>query len=152
MKKETRRMNGRVWTYEDLNEIAALEAECFSSEPWNMRMLAESFLSERFYGVLLEENGAITAYGGITVAADEAELDLIATAEMYRRCGRGRKILDDLVAEAKRRGAKKMFLEVRVSNAPALMFYLSYGFVGLYARSRYYPDGEDALVMKKELV
>lgn len=143
-------MNGREWTYEDLNEIARMERECFPVEPWNMRMLAESFLSERFYGVLLEEDGAITAYGGIGVVEDEAELDLIATAEMYRRCGRGKKILDDLVEEAKRRGAKRMFLEVRVSNAPAMMFYLSYGFVGLYARSRYYPDGEDAIVMKKE--
>ncbi len=144
-------MNGREWTYEDLNEIAQLERECFS-DPWNTRMLAESFLSDRFFGVLLEEEGQISAYGGIGVAEDEAELYLIATAEMYRRCGRGKKILDDLVGEAKRRGAKRMFLEVRVSNSSALMFYLKNGFTGLYARSRYYPDGEDALVMKKELI
>lgn len=144
-------MNGREWTYEDLNEIAVLERDCFS-DPWNMRMLAESFLSEHFFGVLLEEEGQISAYGGIGVAEDEAELYLIATAEMYRRCGRGNKILDDLVGEAKRRGAKRMFLEVRVSNSSALMFYLKNGFTGLYARSRYYPDGEDALVMKKGLI
>lgn len=143
-------MNKRAWTYEDLQEIADLERECFS-DPWNMRMLAESFLSEHFYGVLIEEEGAITAYGGIGIVEDQAELDLIATAEMYRRCGRGKQILDELAKEAKHRGAKEMFLEVRVSNAAALMFYLKYGFVGLYARSRYYPDGEDAIVMKKEL-
>lgn len=145
-------MNGREWTYEDLNEIAQLEQECFPVEPWNTRMLAESFLSERFFGVLLKEDGVITAYGGIGIVEDEAELYLIATAEMYRRCGRGKKILDDLICEAKRRGAKRMFLEVRVSNASAMMFYLNYGFVGLYARSRYYSDGEDAIVMKKELI
>lgn len=145
-------MNGRNWTYEDLNRIAELERECFPAEPWNMRMLAESFLSGHFYGVLIEEEGAITAYGGITVVEDEAELELIATAEMYRRCGRGKKILDDLVGEAIGRGAKRMFLEVRVSNAAALLFYLRYGFVGIYTRSRYYADGEDAVVMKKELV
>ena len=32
-----------------------------------------------------------------------------------------------------------------------MSMYLKYGFCGLYARSRYYPDGEDALVMVKEL-
>ena len=144
-------MNGREWLFEDLNEIAALERECFPSDPWNVRMLAESFLSGRFFGSLLEEEGVITAYGGISFAEDEAELELIATAEMYRRCGRAEKILSDLFEEAARRGIKKIFLEVRVSNSSALMMYLKSGFVGIYARSRYYPDGEDAIVMKKEL-
>ena len=37
-------MNGRSWQYADLNAIAALEAENFS-DPWNHRMLADSFLS-----------------------------------------------------------------------------------------------------------
>ena len=143
-------MNGRFWTYEDLNEIARLEAECFA-DPWNHRMLAEAFLSERFFGVLLEEEGTITAYGGATVAADEAEIELVATAEMYRRCGRGNKVIDDLLEEAKRRGAKRIFLEVRVSNAAAQLLYLKRGFTGLYARSRYYADGEDALVMTRTL-
>ncbi len=142
-------MNGRAWTFNDLDTIAALEHECFT-DPWTRRMLAESFLSGRFFGVLLEEDGAVTAYGGMNVVEDEAELELIATVEMYRRCGRANKILDDLCEEAARRGAKRMFLEVRVSNRAALMMYLKYGFVGLYARSRYYSDGEDALVMKKE--
>jgi len=144
-------MNGRGWTYEDLNEIAELERECFSDDAWNMRMLAESYLNERFFGICLEEEGVITAYGGMSVVENEAELQLIATSEMYRRCGRGRKILDDLLAEAKKRGAEKVFLEVRVSNAPAMLLYLKAGFVGLYVRSRYYADGEDAVVMKKEL-
>ncbi len=143
-------MNGRAWQYADLGAIAALEAECFS-DPWNMRMLAESFLSGHFFGSLLEENGSITAYGGMSVVEDEAEVQLIATAEMYRRCGRGGKILEDLIGEAKRRGVRRMFLEVRVSNAPAMMLYLKHGFRGLYARVRYYADGEDAIVMMKEL-
>ena len=144
-------MNGRAWQYADLGAIADLEAECFS-DPWNRRMLAESFLSGHFFGSLLEEGGAVTAYGGMNVVEDEAEVQLIAVAEMYRRCGRGGKILEDLLEEAKRRGAKKVFLEVRVSNAPAMLLYLKHGFRGLYARSRYYADGEDAIVMIRELI
>lgn len=144
-------MNGRVWTMEDLDGIAALERECFPVEPWTRRMLADSFLSAGFYGSLIEEEGGIIAYGGMNVVLDEAEIQLIATSEMYRRCGRGGMILEDLLAEAKRRGVKNIFLEVRVSNAPAQILYLKHGFVGVYCRTRYYPDGEDALVMKKEL-
>ncbi len=144
-------MNGRVWTTEDLDAIASLEAECFPVEPWSRRMLADSFLSGNFYGTLLEEGGTVVAYGGMSVVLDEAEIQLVATAEMYRRCGRGGRILEDLIEEAKRRKVKRIFLEVRVSNAAAQILYLKYGFVGIYSRTRYYPDGEDALVMKKEL-
>ena len=143
-------MNGREWTTEDLTEIAKLEEECFS-DPWSQRMLADSFLSDGFFGSLLEEGNTITAYGGMRTVGEEAEIELIATAEMYRRCGRGGKILDDLLDEAARRGVKAVFLEVRVSNAAAQLLYIKKGFKGLYARSRYYPNGEDAIVMKKEL-
>ena len=143
-------MNGREWTTEDLTEIAKLEEECFS-DPWSQRMLADSFLSDGFFGSLLEEGNTITAYGGMRTVGEEAEIELIATAEMYRRCGRGGKILDDLLDEAARRGVKAVFLEVRVANAAAQLLYLKKGFKGLYARSRYYPNGEDAIVMKKEL-
>ncbi len=143
-------MNGRAWTVDDLDAIAALEEECFS-DPWSRRMLADSFLLEGFRGVLLEEDGQIVAYGGVQTACDEAEIELIAVSEMYRRCGRGTAVMEDLLTIARERGAKRVFLEVRVSNASAQMLYLKCGFHGLYCRTRYYPDGEDAIVMTREL-
>lgn len=144
-------MKIRPWTFEDLTTIAAMEKDCFPQAPWSVQMLADSFLSGRFVGVLAEEEGVITAYGGMSVLFDEAEIELIATAEEYRRCGRGQKILSALLDEAKKRGVERVFLEVRVSNAPAQRLYLRNGFIGQYARSRYYPDGEDAIVMKKTI-
>ncbi len=143
-------MNTRPWKIGDLDAIAALEAECFP-DPWSRRMLAESFLSDRFYGVALEEAGKLVAYGGIQLAIDEAEIELIAVSEMYRRCGRGKEILDALLAVAQAHGIRRVFLEVRVSNAGAQILYLKSGFVGLYCRPRYYEDEEDAIVMVKEL-
>ena len=143
-------MSLRAWKLSDLDAIAALEAECFS-DPWTRRMLAESFLSDRFEGVLLEEEGNIVAYGCMTVTLDEAEIEIVAVSEMFRRCGRGNKIVEELLSIARRRGVKKVFLEVRVSNTSAQILYLKNGFRGLYSRTRYYPDGEDAIVMVKEL-
>ena len=143
-------MNTRPWTMRDLDGIAALEAECFK-DPWNRRMLADCFLSEHFCGLLLEEEGRLVGYGGMSVVLDEAEIQLIAVSEMYRRCGRGKKILDDLVELAREKGVRRIFLEVRVGNVSAQILYLKSGFSGLYCRTRYYPDGEDAIVMVKEL-
>lgn len=143
-------MKTRGWKMGDLDAIAALEEECFS-DPWTRRMLADSFLSPRFQGIVLEEDGVIVGYGGVSVAFEEAEIELVAVSEMYRCCGRGRTIVEDLLSIAREKGAEKVFLEVRVSNAPAQMLYLKCGFCGLYCRTRYYPDGEDAIVMVKEL-
>ncbi len=143
-------MNTRFWTMKDLDAIEALERECFS-DPWSRTMLAESFLSNGFFGLLLEEEGNLIGYGGARVVLDEAEIELIAVREMFRCCGRGRAIVEDLLTVAKERGAARVFLEVRVSNVSAQLLYLKCGFRGLYARTRYYPDGEDAIVMVKEL-
>ena len=105
-------MSLRAWTFSDLDEIAAIEEECFTA-PWTRRMLAESFLSDRFHGVLLEEEGSVVAYGGMSIVLDEAEIQLVAVSEMYRRCGRGSRIMEELLRLAAARGVKKVFLLFR---------------------------------------
>ncbi|MDE6356206.1 MAG: ribosomal protein S18-alanine N-acetyltransferase [Clostridia bacterium] len=144
-------MQIRKWEFKDILKISEMEKECFPKEPWSYQMLVSSFQSESFYGVLCEDGGEIIGYGGITVTADSADIDNIAVTEAYRGGGVGTKILKELIKAAKKGGAKKVFLEVRVSNSNAMKLYLKNGFKGVYARTRYYSDGEDGLVMVKEL-
>ena len=144
-------MNIRGWEFEDILRISELEMECFPKEPWSYRMLADSFENENFVGILCEENGEIAGYGGVTVGYDTADIDNIAVSERYRGCGMGGVLLEELVRAARERGAAKIFLEVRVSNAVAMSLYLKHGFKGVYARTRYYTDGEDCLVMARDI-
>lgn len=144
-------MTLRLWQYSDILRISELEKECFGSEAWSYMMLASSFESDTFTGIAAEDGGEIIGYGGITVAYDSADIANVAVTEAFRRSGVGGAILEELLSIARSRGAKKVFLEVRVSNTPALFTYLKHGFNGLYTRTRYYPDGEDCLVMTKEL-
>ena len=60
-------------------------------------------------------------------------------------------MLEWLVAAAAERGMTRVFLEVRVSNSRAMALYLKHNFKGVYARTRYYTDGEDCLVMAREI-
>lgn len=143
-------MTYRKWKYEDILKISELEKECFSS-PWSFRTFADAFAFEHFYGVLAEENGEIVGYACETVVCENAETDVVAVAENYRHHGIGNHLLKRLEDEAIRRGANNMTLEVRVSNAEAMKLYLKRGYCGIYTRSRYYPDGEDAVVMQKKL-
>ena len=144
-------MQIREWKYKDILRISEIESECFPKEPWSFQMLASSFDTESFYGVLAEDGGEIIGYGGITVAADTADIANVAVTEPYRHSGTGTAIIGELVRIAKERGAEKVFLEVRVSNSVAMGLYLKSGFKGVYARTRYYSDGEDCLVMVKEI-
>ena len=144
-------MTIRRWKYEDILRISEIEKECFPGEAWSFQMLASSFETQAFTGIVAEDGNDIAGYGGITVAADSADVGNIAVTENYRNCGAGTAILNELCSVAKSQGVKTVFLEVRVSNSPAISLYLKNGFAGKYARLRYYPDGEDCLVMAKEL-
>lgn len=144
-------MEIRAWKYQDILRISEIEEECFPTEHWSYKMLASSFETETFRGVLAEDGGEIIGYGGVTIAADVADIANVAVTEPYRRSGVGTAIIERLLQTARESGAKKVFLEVRVSNSAALRLYLKSNFKGVYARTRYYPDGEDCLVMVREL-
>ena len=144
-------MTFRKWQYKDILRISELEKECFPQEPWSYKMLVSSYESENFSSVAAEDGGEVIGYGGITFAADSADIENIAVTEAYRKSGIATSILNELCSLASGKGVKKVFLEVRVSNAAAMRLYLKCGFKGSYARLRYYSDGEDCLVMVKEL-
>ena len=138
--------------YEDILSVAELEKLSFKGECWGVGTLASAFENSQYSMFVAEEDGEIAGYGCISVSYENCDLENVLVAEEYRRSGVGRRILNELIQEAKSRGAENMFLEVRLSNSPAMRLYLSAGFVGVYARSRYYSDGEDCLVMKKSLI
>ena len=139
----------RAWKYEDVAAVAELEKECFR-DPWSYQMLAETFMTGRFESVLCEENGEVAGYGGAIFGVEAADIANIAVRESYRGKGIGKKLVNALVKKLYARGVRRIFLEVRVSNAAAMALYLRCGFVGVAVRPRYYGDGEDALVMQLE--
>jgi ribosomal-protein-alanine N-acetyltransferase len=119
-------------------------------------MFAASFAQAGFFGELCEDVNVlgerkILSYGCVQCVADECDLLNIAVAEERRREGLGKVMLERLMSGAKRRGAQKMFLEVRTSNVAARKMYLQAGFEEISVRKKYYPDGEDAVVMIKTL-
>jgi len=76
----------------------------------------------------------------------------LAVRPECRRQGLGRRLMAELLAEARRRGADEVTLEVRAGNAPAQGLYAALGFQAVARRRGYYPDNnEDALVMRLDL-
>jgi ribosomal-protein-alanine N-acetyltransferase len=98
----------------------------------------------------LEENHppSVAGFAVFHRVLDEAELRNIATDPAYQRKGFARALLKEGIRRLKEAGARRLFLEVRASNQPALAFYASSGFRVLSRRRDYYKDPfEDAVVM-----
>lgn len=72
---------------------------------------------------------------------------LFGVDEKYRGKGVARQMMKAYIANCRRLKFREITLEVRVSNARAIKFYTSFGFVTLDRIPAYYPDGEDGYVM-----
>ena len=72
----------------------------------------------------------------------------IAVREPYRRLGIATQLIVEAMMNGRREyGASECYLEVRVSNEPAIKLYEKLGFMKVKRNSNYYMDGEDAWVM-----
>lgn len=142
-------MTVRKCKYEDILAVSEMEKECFKGESWSYGTIASAFDNPAYVMVVAEEGGEVIGYGCISIACENSDLENVLVSEEYRNSGVGSAIIRELLREAEERGAEHTFLEVRVSNSAALSLYLKNGFAGVYARSRYYSDGEDCLVMRK---
>lgn len=73
----------------------------------------------------------------------------IAVKEEERRRGIGTSLLKTLLNRFKEKDVKSIRLEVRTQNTGARKFYRSLGLEKKELVEGYYPNGDDALVMRK---
>lgn len=83
--------------------------------------------------------------------ADELEVLFVATDPASRRRGVGRALLGRALDEARGEGLARVLLEVAAGNAAARALYAAFGFRELGVRRGYYADGDDAVMMGREV-
>jgi [ribosomal protein S18]-alanine N-acetyltransferase len=137
----------------DLDVVLAIAA-AFSEAPrwprsaWPAYLASadpkESLLRAAFVAA---DGSAVLGFAAATLLLDgqenRAELDSMAVHPSARRRGLGTSLLRAVVAWAVENGARRLSLEVRASNAPALQLYARFGFLPEGRRPGYYTDPED---------
>jgi ribosomal protein S18 acetylase RimI-like enzyme len=119
---------------------AIREGHAFADDRYQFDWRAEREWLKSFGGprgavfVAMNPDGIIVGYATVERGAGEklrhtAEVDTIAVARAYRRCGIGRALMQEAVAWARRHRLKKVWLMVFASNRSALRLYRSLGFV-----------------------
>lgn len=132
-------------------------------EAWNRRQVSDALALPNTHALVVDENGKTLDSGsqeepaGFVMtrgAADEEELLLIAVAPPFRRRGLGQLLIDRLFEDARERGVRRIFLEMRQGN-PAINLYRNAGFKPIGRRPKYYrlSSGEqvDAITFGREI-
>jgi N6-L-threonylcarbamoyladenine synthase/ribosomal-protein-alanine N-acetyltransferase len=142
---------------EDLDGIMQLETSIFVTDAWSPEMMARDISDPSCYYLVAfppDEPARIVGYAGLLAprGAHEGDIQTIAVAEEARGHGLGRTLMLSLIGEARKRGAREAFLEVRADNPQAQRLYRRLGFQELGIRKGYYqPDNVDALVMRLQI-
>ncbi len=139
-------------TEADIPAVVAIDRRSFPV-PWSERSYRFELLENPAALLLVAEatgdpGRLVVGYVGLWLLGEEAHISTLAVDPGYRRRGIGRQLLQAALDRATAAGAQAVTLEVRVSNAPAIALYRSFGFRQVGVRRGYYRDNrEDALLM-----
>jgi ribosomal-protein-alanine N-acetyltransferase len=134
----------------DVRAIHALEQRCFPA-PWRREFFESELTNDGRYNLVARRDGVIIGYLFAMWFMDEMHVNKIAVDATARRQGTAMALMQRCTAFAVEQGVTSISLEVRQSNDEAQKFYTFLGFEAEYIRKGYYPDGEAAVVMMKDL-
>ena len=140
----------RQMTALDVQQVAALEKQCFSA-PWSEKSISGELSNPLSLWVVAVEGDRLVGYVGSQAVLGEADMMNLAVDPAYRRQGAGRKLVSVLIDNLKANDVKCLTLEVRASNEQAIGLYQQLGFLQVGLRPKYYSNPkEDALILRKD--
>jgi [ribosomal protein S18]-alanine N-acetyltransferase len=143
----------RDFNPEDFETLWRIDQECFPPEISYSRRELNVYIRRRGAFTLVASDpgghtiaGFIVAQGGPT--GHIITIDVMPSA---RRSGVGSLLLRAAEGRLLTSGTRAVGLETAVDNLPALSFYKRHGYHVIRTWPRYYSNGVDALVLRKEL-
>ncbi len=156
----------REMILEDVPQAVEIETQCFS-QPWSEKSFQDSLAREDTLFLVCEEQNSekaqkslgvfgnhscITGYIGMYISFEEADITNVAVSPSHRQKGYGNALVASAIQKAKEKQIERIFLEVRVSNLPAIALYKKMGFENLGVRKNFYDyPKEDAYIMGCEI-
>ncbi len=159
-KEEVLELEVRRFKISDLDRVSSIEKDSFPT-PWSKSMfrnmhnnnqagfkvavLGSEVVGYVIYRVELSVNPSEIGYEKI------GHLLNLAVKKGYRRRNIGSSLLKETEEYFGREGADEVWLEAREGNQAAREFYLKKGFKDMGVRRAYYPDGTNAIIMRKKI-
>lgn len=137
---------------EDLEQIYKIEQEnfnpCWSKDYilFNIK-LPKNF--NNFFVAKIDNN--IVGYIVYWFSDQTAHIHNISVKKEFQNLGIGSQMMHFMIETLKTANFKSIVLEVRISNTAAISLYKKFGFKEVSIKKKFYPDGEDAIFMIKEI-
>ena len=137
--------------FDDVDAIMEIETATFGPDAWSREMMLTELGNANAFYLAAGREERLEGYAGLLApkGSEQADIQTVAVVESARGNGLGRALMNIMLGEARSRGVKEVFLEVRADNLGAQHLYASLGFEQITVRKKYYqPDGVDAIVMR----
>jgi ribosomal protein S18 acetylase RimI-like enzyme len=137
-------------TWRDLNALRHLEKVCFTQDAWPLWDLVGVLTLPNVVRLRAVDNSQMIGFiaGDLRPSERLAWIATLGVLPEYRGRGIGRGLLQ---ACEQRLEMPHVRLNVRISNQIAIQLYQTSGYRRAGIWPAYYQDGEDALIMEKEL-
>ncbi len=124
---------------EHVEEALRIHQQCLPM-PWSEKLFQEALKDKNNIGfsALIEDDLSGFIIG--RKIQEEAEILTLVVDESQQGRGVGTKLLHHFLAHLKQQHIKKIFLEVKASNTPAMKLYESFGFRKIGRRENYYTE------------
>lgn len=140
-------MNIRRMEKKDSVQVADIEMQNFSV-PWSEKSFLEAVEKENNIYIVAEENDQILGYVGGWSIFGELNITNVCVDSQHRRRGIAEKLLQYMIAEARKEKCDIFFLEVRESNVAAIRLYEKMNFQKIGIRKNFYEKPvENGVVM-----
>ncbi|MBO5949236.1 MAG: ribosomal protein S18-alanine N-acetyltransferase [Fibrobacteraceae bacterium] len=131
----------------DVGDVLNLQANLAFLD-WSLEQYKKELQASSTLSFVIQKQESVVGFALFHLLADESELLAIAVAEEFQQTGLGKILFNAGKNELQNRGAEKLFLEVRESNEKAKKFYQNLGAVFIGTRTKYYKNGESAILYR----
>jgi len=151
----------RVFTPADVEAVVNINRACLP-ENYAPYFFLDTYNSSPQTFIVAESQGRVVGYIMCRIEhgfsdvrklhfAKKGHIISVAVMPEFRRMAIGRGLVEGALAALSSLSADECFLEVRVSNDPAIELYRKLGFEITRTIARYYYDGSDAYVMTRPI-
>ena len=142
--------------YNDLKKIFEIELSVFKKDAYPFSFLSLLYyLNRATFFIAVDNKNEDEVYGyivaNVSLKKRLGHILSFAVKPSSQRKGVGTALLKKLETILKRLNMQEIILEVRLSNIGAISLYEREGFKRKAISENYYEDGEDALVMRKQI-
>jgi [ribosomal protein S18]-alanine N-acetyltransferase len=137
----------------DLETLWKIDQQCFVPDISYSRAELKTYIERRDSFTIVAASGA-SLVGFIVFESSKRGAGHIITIDVIadaRRAGVGSKLLDRAEARLRAAHCHSVLLETAVDNKPALAFYKRHNYFLVGTHPRYYGNGLDAFVLRKDL-